>query len=261
VILPLAAGVAVAGGPPAQATPVSVTPTSVALAPDRTTDLISLLNEGDAPARFEVTLSSWVESQDGKTLLEPTKDLVAFPPLIEIPPHQTKNIRIGMVGSFAPSERSYRMIVQELPSATPSAAQVAIQVLTKISLPVFAAPPGVEPAARIETPKIENGVLSFSVFNPGTAHMVLRKVEIAGQGSVGPSFDVGETGWYVLAGGRRDYQVALARTDCQKTSRLTITATSDGPKAETQLPVTSGTCGQGAATRFLAAGQTQTPAR
>ncbi len=254
-----AAAVSVAAVPlsSAWAGPVSVTPTSITLLPGRATDLISLFNEGDTGARFEVTLAAWTESADGKTKLAPTQDLIAFPPLLEIAPHQTRNVRVGVTGAFAASERSYRLVVQELPSAVPSSAQVQIQVLTKISLPVFVTPEGTKAEARIEAPRLDQGMLTFTVFNPGTAHFVLHRIEVAGAGN---TFQVGEAGWYVLAGARREYRVMLARTDCQKTNSITISADGGGPKAEAVLPITAAGCGRGAATRFVAAGQGQAPA-
>ena len=254
-----AIGIIAFGALPARATPISVTPTAVTLAPGRTTELISLGNEGDTTARFEVTLFSWAESQDGRTLLQPTQELIAFPPLFEIAPHRNRNVRVGAVANFSSAERSYRMIIQELPSAAHPVAQVQIQVLTKISLPVFLRPTGAEAALRIEAPRLGNGTLRFSVFNPGTAHLVLHRIEVAGDG--GSSFEVGEAGWYLLAGGRRDYRLARARADCRKTSRITITVVSDGLQAKAQLPVAAEACGNATATRFIAADRTGTPTR
>src|SRR3954466_206003 len=80
---------------PAAAAPVSVTPTMVALAPGHATALITLTNEGDEPARFETSVNAWAESRDGQTSLDPSADIVVFPQLITLQPHEAKKIRIG----------------------------------------------------------------------------------------------------------------------------------------------------------------------
>ena len=249
------------GAVPALAGPVSITPTQVTLAARNATELITVLNEGDALARFEITVSAWSESEDGQTRLAPAADILVFPPLLELAPHGMAKIRLGAAISPGAGERAYRMVIQEIPSSVPPPGRAQIQVLTKISIPVFLAAPGGQPALTIEGARIEDGKLAFAIANGGTAHELVRRVEVTGQGKAGPSFDVGENGWYILAGGRRDYRVALAGRDCAATSQIAIAALGEGAKAEAgmQVPVASSGCAPGEQTRFVASSLEKAP--
>ena len=233
---------------------VSVTPTTIILGPGHTTALISLTNESDEATRFETSVNAWSESPDGETALAPSADVVIFPQLIALAPHETKKVRVGTELPPAAAERSYRLIMQELPRLNRDTGRVQIQVLSKLSLPVFLTGPAAQARPAIEPPRLQNGTLSFDVVNTGAAHFMLKQVNVTGRGAGGDSFSLETKGWYVLAGGRRTFNLALAAADCRKASEIIIKATGDAAPAETRMPVAMNACGEARESRFLKTG-------
>lgn len=236
---------------PAAAAPVSITPTTIVLGPGRTTALVSITNESDGPTRFETSVNVWEESPEGETTLTPSNDVVIFPQLIALAPHETKKVRIGTELPTPAAERSYRLILQELPQLNRDTGRVEIQVLSKISLPVFVADPRAQGRPAVAAPALKDGVLSFDIANTGTAHFMLRQVNVIGRDAKGDAFTLASNGWYVLAGGRRSYQVALAAGDCRRATEIAIKTVSDAGPAEVRVPVPAGACGSAAESRFL----------
>lgn len=237
----------------AMAAPVTVTPTTIVLGAQQTSALVTLTNEGDTPTRYEANVNTWVENPDGTTTLEPNADIIVFPQLTTLAPHESKRVRIGTERAAGGAERSYRLILQELPQINREADRVEIQVLAKISLPVFITPPGAKAVAAIGTPKIENGVLQFDVANTGNTRFMLRQVDVIGHDINGETFSLKTTGWYVLAGGHRSFQVALNAADCRRTAEIEIKASGEMNPASVKLPVTPTACGSARETQFLKA--------
>jgi P pilus assembly chaperone PapD len=235
------------------ATPVSVTPTTISLAPGNTSELVTLSNESDTATRFEISVSAWTESEDGKTSLAPTNDLVLFPALLDLPARGSKKIRLGAEHAAAGVEKNYRLTIHELPQPSAAPGQFQIQVLTNMTLPVFIAAPGEQAKIAIVQPTVDHDVLSFTVANPGSAHFVLQTVSVAGSGAGGEAFNIAQKGWYVLAGGRRTYHIALGKDACKATAAVIKTVTdtaSIGPGGEMRVPIPPGSCGEGA-TKFV----------
>jgi fimbrial chaperone protein len=220
-------GALLAAAPGVADAALGVTPTGITLSAARPTELLNLTNQGEEQARYQVSVFAWKESPAGETQLDPTEEIVAFPPLLTIGPNQSRNIRIGFSLRPGAEERTYRIIVQELPEAPKPGAPVQIKVLTKLSIPVFVAPAAPRLDARIEAPALAQGVLSFAVANTGTAHLQFSKIRVAAKGGQGPSFEVTTPGWYVLPGGRRLYQVNIASADCRGAPQFTIEAEGD----------------------------------
>src|SRR5262249_53546710 len=141
------------------------------------------------------------------------------------------------------AERSYRLILQELPQINRDTGRVEIQVLSKISLPVFVAAANAQAHPAVSAPVLKDGVLSFDVANTGAAHFMLRQVNVSGRGAAGDAFSLDANGWYVLAGGKRSYHVVLAAADCRRATEIAIKTTGDAGAAETRIPVTPAACG------------------
>jgi fimbrial chaperone protein len=233
------------------AAPVTVTPTTVMLGPTQSSQLITLTNEGDTPTRYEANVSAWIENPDGTTTLQPSSDIIVFPQLTTLAPHESKRVRIGTEHAAGATERSYRLILQELPQINRDTGRVEIQVLAKISLPVFLTPKGAHAVATIGAPRLENGVLHFDVANTGRTRFMLRQVDVIGRDINGEIFSLKTTGWYVLAGGRRTYQVALNAADCSRSAEIEIKASGEMNPASIKLPITSAACGSARETQFL----------
>jgi fimbrial chaperone protein len=248
---------ALAAGTPALGAPLSVSPTQIDLTREKQSDLLSVLNDGDTEVRLQVEVFAWDQSASGEMLLQPTQDILAFPPLLTIAPHETKRIRVGTTLPPGPAEKGYRISLQELPSS-PREGSTGVQILSRISLPIFLDPPSPKAEGQIDATQVSGGHLAFSVRNTGTRHFTLHSVHVEGMDAAGTrTLEASADGWYLLVGDRRDYRVELAEADCRKSKQIVLKALLDERQIETTIPVPAGACGAIAKTQFVVAAAKQ----
>lgn len=123
----------------ARAANLQVAPISLEFSPAEQAQSIWLSNSGTVSLRAQVRVLLW--SQPNKAdQLDPTRELVASPPAVEIAPGEKQLVRIIRLQPAAPTqERTFRLIIDELPvAAAPGApTQPGLQFLLRHSVPVF----------------------------------------------------------------------------------------------------------------------------
>jgi fimbrial chaperone protein len=239
------------------AAPVAVSPTLVTLTSAKQTDLVNLTNQGDDSVRFQLTVEAWDQLPNGEAELKATENVLVFPPLLSLAPHEARKVRVATSVPAGTAEQSYRLSVQELPTNKPGAGQGQVQMLTKLSLPIFVQPMVVRAQPRLDRPILAGGVLSFTIANDGGAHFTVGQVTLTGDDGVARrTFELAAQGWYILAGGRRDYQAVVAVAECRKTTHLSIGIAIDEKTLQATIPITAANCGTATTTRFIAPGGT-----
>jgi len=230
-------------GPAAGAT-FRVSPVQLSLTASSTSGLLTLSNESQETLRFQLTAYRWDEDERGQMQLLPTMDLAVFPTLLSLEPGKERKIRVGTATGSAPSEKTYRVFVEELPPAADAADAPAgsrIRVLTRMGIPIFLRPSRTETGAEISAARLENARLRFSVRNSGNVHFTLQTIRAVATASSGDTvLDKQENGWYVLAGGTREYDWAMAPQDCARVRSLKIEARTDNGVIETRVEVPPG---------------------
>jgi len=131
VALALLAGLAL----PAEASSLRVAPISLKLATQEPAGVVRVWNDGNAPVQVQVRVFRW-KVVNGKDVLEPTKDVVASPPMTTLVPGAENLIRVVRVAkrSLADTER-YRLLVDELPDPARQRAGT-VTVLVRHAIPV-----------------------------------------------------------------------------------------------------------------------------
>jgi fimbrial chaperone protein len=225
----------------AQAALVAIDPVKVLLTGAEPSKSVSLRNNGTETLRFQLSAFTWQQSTSGEMQLAPTQDVVFFPSLLELAPGETRRVRVTTTTLVAPVERSYRLFVDELPPLA-NAPGGAIRVLTRFGLPVFQLPdvPSPQPALKLA---LSAGKLSVTLENHGNSHFLAQSVRIVGRGADGSSL-IQQTlpAWYVLAGGKRSYDVALAPDICPKLAQVSANANTDHGATRVDYPVAAGAC-------------------
>lgn len=217
---------------------VAVSPIRVHLSPSKRSEVIELKNTDKAVASFQVTAHTWQETADGEMKLAPTRDVMFFPSLVEVRPGETRRIRVASNLPAGRSERSYRMIIEELPP--PVATTGAVKILTRLNIPVFVQPAALKPKPAL-TAAVRGGQLVVSVENPGNAYFKVQSLRIVARNRSGAAvFDHTLTGWYVLSGGRRIYNVDIPKNVCPEISSVVAKATTETGNASTTATITPG---------------------
>lgn len=121
----------------ANASSLEILPVSVNLAAGQNVTTIELKNRGGGSAAIQIRAFSWVQAGD-TDILTPTRDVIMSPPIFTIPAGASQTVRLLLRGGTGvASERSYRLLLDEVPTATGQNNQVAIAL--RISMPVIAA--------------------------------------------------------------------------------------------------------------------------
>jgi fimbrial chaperone protein len=243
------AGMAVAMAIPVLAADFAVAPVDVTLGHRQRSQLIVITNQDVVPLRYQLSAYRWDEQPDGQMVLTPTDDVIFFPQLFDIAPHDSQNIRVGSIAPAIDSEKTYRLVLHQLKTFEPPRPAANLQrtalvnVLTNISIPVFVEPPAAAAHPGLSPLAIRNSTLSFTVTNSGNAHFRIKTLRVEGFGAgPQPVFAKTTQGWYVLAGGSRNYQLAMRGSDCSESSRLQLLVETDRGKLQGEAPINPGDC-------------------
>lgn len=231
---------------PAAAASFTVTPIQVFLGSSNTSALLTIESKSAEALRFQVSANSWNQSPKGEIELGPTEDVVFFPSLLTVEPGKQRKIRVGVARPAADAERTYRIFVEELPpTEKPADAgnRSEVKVLTRMGIPIFVRPARIRREGAIESPKLDGGELSFRVRNGGNIAFTLLSVRVSGTGGDGATtFEKQADGWYVLAGGVREYGIPLPPADCARTKTLAIEARTEQETFRASLGIAPESC-------------------
>lgn len=208
---------------PAHASMFDVSPINLTLSGKATTGMLSVTNRGTEALRFQISAFAWDESPKGEMILHPTRDIVFFPAMLTVNPGEARKLRVGMNVKPAAKEKSYRIFVQELPPLVkgPDDAN-AVRVLTKMGIPVFIAPEAPKLTAQLAGLSLRGAKLDFAVRNPGNVHFRPETIVVTARDG-GKVLHTEETpGWYVLAGGVRNYSVELPAQACSALNSVQV---------------------------------------
>lgn len=205
VLEALAVAVAGSGAVAASAGPLVITPTTIAIAPDRGAAVVEVANAGDAPVDLQFRAYDWRQA-DGHELLTPSDGLIVSPPIATVAPHAKQLFRVlrvgtgdggGGTGAGAGIEHSWRLRLDQLPRLD----QPAVSVTLEFLLPVFQTPAGA--AARL-TWQARPG--EVTVTNTGTARARIGALALVAPGAA-PLSVPGATSIYLLSGTSRTFAV------------------------------------------------------
>lgn len=207
---------------------VNVAPTRVDLRKGRGTGILTLTNNGSSPARFEASAFLWSQSEKGEISLEPTTDLVVYPSVLELPPGGQRIVRVGTQLPVGPEERTFRLVLEERP-VDGAIERGGLQILTRLSIPVFQPPQRNEQRGDVETVAVMDGKLTTAVRNDGNRSVMLKNVSFVARASDGAVLWEGQqNGWYVLAGDRRLVSIDLPSDVCPTVAEIEVSATVTG---------------------------------
>ena len=187
----------------ATAASLAVAPTRIELREDARIGAVTVRNEGKQSVLVQAETFRWTASSP-EDVLEPTRDLLAVPPVFRIAPGGRQTVRVGLREGFPRDvERSYRLLLTEVAEAQPGAAE-GVRFSLRLSLPVFVRPRAARPELHWRAHRRDR-VLHVEAENRGSAHVRLGVVRlIAGSGRV---VTLKDTAGYLLPGERRGWRV------------------------------------------------------
>lgn len=182
--------------PMAAAQAMLVTPTAYNINPLNTnTAQVRFENQGPVPMKFRVEVMRW-GTENGAYTYTPTRDVVANPPEFTVPPGSAQVIRVGVLKKVGSDELTYRVFIRQvaladaaLTTGNTTDAQMSVNNLSTITLPVYIAPPSSAPKLSARVVPAASGGLELRLSNTGNRHLTLRQLQIKGAQTV----EVGST--------------------------------------------------------------------
>ncbi len=237
------AGAFVSGPVRARAAEVQVSPVVVGLSPAVRSAIVTVRNQGTETARFELQARSWGQEPSGEMILAATDEIAVYPPVLVLAPGEERNIRIGGVIPFGTVEKTFRVFLQEMPPPESPDGGSQVRVLSRIGLPVFLAPSKPAEKVRVGAITAKGGKARFQLLNEGNVHARPVSVKLAGLAADGKQlFVVDLPAWYVLAGGRRDYEAAIPGDACGALAELVATASFTADQSLRERAPGAGAC-------------------
>jgi fimbrial chaperone protein len=237
------AAAALAGTGAAEAANFSVNPTQIYLTRTTASALLTLRNDSQETLRFQLTAFAWSQSRSGEMTLEPTGEVVFFPALLTLKPGEERRVRVGTAQQAQATERTYRLFVEELPPLETTAGGAAVRVLTRMGIPIFVQPPDGAPRITLDGLAVHEGRLQFTVANGGSVHAVPSSIVARASDAGGAVlFERSVAGWYVLAGGRRDFEVELPADACGRASSYAVHVTFEESTISSTVAAPPGGC-------------------
>lgn len=220
---------------PAFAASLEITPVTVDLNANQNGQVLRLRNSGTDALNAQVRIYAW-EQVDGDDSLTPTRDLIASPPIAQVPPGGEQIVRLMRTSQTAASrEMAYRLLVDELPAANANAGN-GVQFRFRYLVPVFVHPAG-EPGAPDTHWSLEqrDGKWLLRVSNSGSMRARISDVTLSSEGSTIPVHN-GLLG-YALAGRVRDFAIARL-PDGWRGDKTTVNVTANVNGKSVTAPVT-----------------------
>jgi fimbrial chaperone protein len=153
---------------------------------------------------------------------------------------ETRRVRVGSATSQDTREKTYRIFVEELPPANPVGN--GIRVLTKMGIPIFVRPVKEVATATLTDLRQQDGALRFTLANAGTVHVVPQSITVRGLAGSNTAFDQDLEGWYVLAGGRREFDMAVPKNACAQVTSIVVDVQFASGKLQERLQTPNGAC-------------------
>jgi fimbrial chaperone protein len=224
----------------------TINPLQVQLDRTKRASEILVRNDDTTPLRMQVQAMGWRQDAEGQDQYEPAEGLLYFPRAMEIPPGDSRIIRVGVKAAPVSLEQTYRVFVEELPAAGPGAARppgTSLQVLLRVGVPVFVAP--AQPARKADITRLElrGATAEWAVANMGNVHLRSEQVTLVGIARDGTRlFEQQFQERYFLAGVVKTLRFDIPPEKCAQLAALEATVSGENLELKRKLDVAPGTC-------------------
>ena len=208
-------GIAIGAGT-ALADGSSISPTRLVFAKSHISNSITITNAGPTLRRYSVAAYAWDQADTNPIALTGTNDVVFFPGSFSVGPYQSQRIRVGTVTLTGPLERTYRVVVTELPplQTVLSPGSTGLAFATGFSIPVYVQPLVPHPAADVGGVAIDRSAIHVVIRNTGNVHFVATTMQVDALGDAGTLESQGSSSWFVLAQRARTITVPITPGSC-----------------------------------------------
>jgi fimbrial chaperone protein len=211
---------------------------------NRATEVV-IRNDDKSPLRMQAQAMTWRQDAEGRDVYEPADTLIFFPRALEIPPGDSRIVRVGVRATPVSREETYRLFLEELPPPMTDSAPrgASVRILLRVGVPVFVAPAQSDRKGAINGLQLEGGRVRMTVANDGNAHFVADRVEMAVLSRDGSRLFTRQfQERYFLAGASKPLQSELAPDICAQAAAIEVTVAGDNLDLRRKVDVEPGGC-------------------
>ena len=228
----------------------SINPTSLELSGNAKSGVFSVINSGAEKMNCQIELKEWAQDASGKDVYTDTKDIIFFPKIMTVEPNEQRAIRIGFKGPLGAKEKTYRLFVEEIPSQkkaadaqAPGKISAGLTIAFRFATPIFVKPTRPQESGRVESMNMSNGVVGAVIKNTGNVHFKLQNVIFRGTAVDGKElFSQDVSGWYILSGMARRYEVTVPKESCAGLAAIEVIAQAEAIALKEKLTVQRTMC-------------------
>ena len=215
---------------------------------DRTTRATEVIvrNDDKTPLRMQVQAMTWTQNVDGVDQYEPADALLYFPRTMEIPPGESRIVRVGVRAAPVTREEAYRLFIEELPPASAAEEQASgtsLRIYLRVGVAVFVAP--AQPERKVEITRLGMTArqVAWTVANSGNVHIRADQVELAAIARDGSRlFTQAFPERYFLAGATRTLRIDIAPEVCAQLATIEASVVAERLDLKRKLDVDPGAC-------------------
>ena len=219
------------GFPNAWGASFSVDPVIAHITEQQRITSFNIKNQSSTPTTIELQLFRW-EQINGEEQLTPAPEMLVTPTIFKVSGNASQILRVGMRHPVLnEKEQAYRLILTEVPTP-PKPGFQGLNVLLKISLPIFTSKTMVSPILRWRAKVGKNGKLQLNINNTGLGHTKILQVnlqEVSQKSSISLKRQT-----YLLAG---DHQQWSTEFDVEPGMELKLEANTSKGQVNTILKV------------------------
>ena len=237
---------------PAIAADFQVQPTTMDLGGSVKSGVFSVINSGKEKIDFQVAVKEWTQDEQGKDAYLDTKEIVFFPKVMAVEANSQRAIRIGLKTPPSAREKTYRLLVEEIPTAKKTEdidakknIKAGLTIAFRFSMPIFVKPLKPQENYIIDKIEMSSSAIKANVKNTGNVHIKLRAVKFSGKAADGKElFSKEVAGWYILNGLSFSYEADVPKEVCKKLAKIDVNVQTEKGAINGTLNVEKKMCAQ-----------------
>jgi fimbrial chaperone protein len=182
----------------ADAASLRILPVRIEMAAEKQFCALTIANDDANATTVQIRGFGWRKDEAGNDQLDPDAGPMLNPSIVSIAGGETRLIRCSLPAKAGPHEESYRLIIDELPTAAPAAGTV--RTLLRVSIPLFRTQPSAAPLLNWSIGRNAEGP-ALLLANRGGRHIQAVAVNLRFASGLSRAMKL-ERGFYLLADGR-----------------------------------------------------------
>jgi fimbrial chaperone protein len=235
---------------PTFAADFQIQPTRLSLSGNEKSGVFTVINNGKEKIDFQVSVKEWTQDDQGKDVYADTKEVVFFPKIMTLAAQEQRAIRIGVKAPRSQREKTFRLFVEEIPTAKKETETIdkgkihaGLTIAFRFATPIFVMPIKPEESAVIGGLEISKGTAKTIIKNTGNVHIRLLNVTFTGKAKDGKElFSKEVAGWYVLNGLAVPYETSIPKEYCRELAKLEVIARVENFTITREMDVQNNVC-------------------